>query len=153
MAQAHDWLPPGFQHPARVELAGGLLLRPIRAEDVEIDYPAVMGSRERLWTIYGQAWGWPPPDMTFEADREDLAHHEREIAAHESFNYALLNGDESRLLGCVYLDPPDEPGCDVVVTWWVVDELLGTEAEAELARFVPVWVTTVWPFKSPKFAP
>jgi len=31
-----------------------------------------MGSRERLWARYGEAWGWPPPTMTYEHDREDL---------------------------------------------------------------------------------
>lgn len=43
-----------------------------------------MGSRESLWTRYGEPWGWPPDTMTFEQDREDLARHEREIAAHEA---------------------------------------------------------------------
>lgn len=78
-------------------------LRPIRAADFQIDYPAVMGSRERLWAKYGEAWGWPPATMTPEQDREDLMHHEREIAAQETFNYAVLNFDESRLFGCIYL--------------------------------------------------
>ena len=106
------WLPAGFVHPAHVELATGHHLRPIRATDVDIDYPAVMGSRESLWAKYGEAWGWPPSTMTFEQDRDDLARHEREIAAHETFNYAVLDADETELLGCVYVDPPsdDSPG-------------------------------------------
>jgi hypothetical protein len=58
---------------------------PIREADVDIDYPAVMGSRERLWAKYGQASGWPPVDMSYAADRKDLARHEVEIAAHETF--------------------------------------------------------------------
>src|ERR1041385_701259 len=102
------WLRPGFEHPARAELPCGHHLRPIRESDVEIDYPAVMGSRETLWRKYGEAWGWPPADMSYGADPEDLPHHEAEIAAHETFNYAVLNEDESELLGCVYIDPPDE---------------------------------------------
>jgi hypothetical protein len=67
-----SWLPEGFEHPLREELPTGHHLRPIRGEDVDIDYPAVMGSRERLWAKYGDAWGWPAETMTFEADREDL---------------------------------------------------------------------------------
>jgi hypothetical protein len=102
------WLPGDFTHPERVELATGHHLRPIRAGDVDIDYPAVMGSRERLWAKYREAWGWPAADMTFEADREDLARHEEEIAAHITFNYAVLDDGETELLGCVYIDPPDE---------------------------------------------
>ena len=56
--------------------------------------------------------------MTYEQDREDLAHHEAEIAAQETFNYAVLDEGETELLGCVYLDPPEErspPGTDAVV--------------------------------------
>ncbi len=69
-----------------------------------------MGSRERLWSIYGDAWGWPPATMTHEQDREDLARHAAEMVTHESFNYALLDTDETALLGCVYIDPPEKPG-------------------------------------------
>ena len=101
------WLTDGFEHPERVELPTGHHLRPIRADDVAIDYPAVMGSRERLWEKYGEAWGWPPASMTYEQDREDLARHEVEIAAHETFNYAVLDAGETALLGCVYIDPPE----------------------------------------------
>ena len=103
-----SWLPEAFRHPQRVELPTGHHLRPIRESDVDIDYPAVMGSRERLWAKYGEAWGWPPADMSFEADREDLARHEAEIEAHETFNYAILDADETALFGCVYIDPADE---------------------------------------------
>src|SRR5829696_1078120 len=118
------WLPDDFEHPTRVDLTTGHHLRPIRGSDVDIDHPAVLGSRERLWSIYGEAWGWPPAAMTVEQDREDLLHHEREIAAHLSFNYALLDAGETALLGCVYVDPagPEEPEADAVVSWWVVDE-------------------------------
>ena len=41
-----------------------------------------------------------------EQDREGLGRHEREIAACEPFDYALLDEAETRLLGCVYVDPP-----------------------------------------------
>jgi hypothetical protein len=113
------WLPSDFEHPERVELPTGHHLRPIRADDVDIDYPAVMGSRERLWARYGDAWGWPPATMTPEQDREDLEHHEAEIAAHETFNYAVLDEQATALLGCVYIDPPGQEspaGTDAVAS-------------------------------------
>jgi hypothetical protein len=34
-----------------------------------------MGSRDRLWGKYGDAWGWPLPTMTYDGDRKDLARH------------------------------------------------------------------------------
>jgi hypothetical protein len=103
------WLPQGFQHPERVDLPTGDHLRPIRGADADIDYPAVMGSRERLWAKYAEAWRWPPDGMTYEQDKKDLARHEAEIAAHEAFNYAVLDAEETELLGCVYIDPPRNP--------------------------------------------
>jgi hypothetical protein len=131
-------------------------MRPIRETDVDIDYPAVMGSRERLWEKYGEAWGWPPPTMSFEADRLDLARHEAEILARDTFNYAVLNADESELLGCVYIDPPDSgspDGADAVVSWWVVDREVGGSLERALDEFVPRWLADVWGFTHPHYSP
>ena len=150
------WLPDDFTHPERVELGTGHHLRPIRESDVDIDFPAVMGSRERLWAKYGEAWGWPPATMTYEQDREDLAHHEEEIARQETFNYAVLTEDESELLGCVYIDPPDErrpPGTDAVASWWVVDDHAGGELERALDEAIPLWLTDIWGFGRIHFGP
>jgi hypothetical protein len=151
-----SWLPDDFNHPERVALGTGHHLRPIRADDVDIDYPAVMGSRVRLWAKYGEAWGWPPETMSYEADREDLAHHEAEIAAHETFNYAVLDAGETELLGCVYIDPPDErspAGTDAVASWWVVDHAAGGELERALDDFVPRWLAVTWGFGQVWFSP
>ena len=150
------WLAPGFATPQRVELATGHHLRPIREIDVGIDYPAVMGSRERLWAKFGEAWGWPPATMTYEQDRDDLAHHEAEIAAQETFNYAVLDADETELYGCVYIDPADgssPPGTDAVVAWWLVDRAAGTELERALADTVPRWLHDTWGFRSVHYSP
>jgi hypothetical protein len=150
------WLPDTFAHPEREDLPTGHHLRPIRAADTEIDHPAVMGSRERLWAKYGEAWGWPPETMTLEADREDLAHHEAEIAAHETFNYAVLDEGETELLGCVYIDPPYDrspEGTDAVASWWVVDKAAGTDLERELDAFVPRWLAETWGFRSVWYHP
>ena len=150
------WLPDDFSHPERLELPTGHHLRPIRADDVDIDYPAVMGSRARLWAKYGAAWGWPPADMTAEADREDLAHHEQEIAAHITFNYAVLPEDESELLGCVYIDPADDrspAGSDAVSSWWVVDNEAGGALEQALDDEIPRWLRETWGFTAVHFFP
>ncbi|MFT7834793.1 N-acetyltransferase [Saccharothrix sp. BKS2] len=143
------WLPADFAHPTRVDLDAEHHLRPIRESDVDIDHPAVMGSRERLWSLYGEAWGWPPATMTHEQDRVDLARHEREQDAHESFNYALFDADETALLGCVYIDPADD--ADALISWWVVDEHVGTDLERALDAFVPRWIAREWPFAEPRY--
>ncbi|MDN4477295.1 hypothetical protein QQX10_04705 [Demequina sp. SYSU T00039] len=144
------WLPAEFVHPLRVDLTDGIHLRPISPDDLAIDMPAVMGNQPMLWAKYGDAWGWPPADMSAEADRDDLARHAREMVAHESFNYAILPTAEDRLLGCVYIDPAEEgdnaaAGPVADVSWWVVADApagLGAAVDA----FVPEWLARAWPF-------
>ncbi len=145
------WLPQDFVHPLVVPVMSGFHLRPIRASDVHLDMPAVMGSQERLWSIYGTAWGWPPSTMTAEQDREDLARHEAEAEHHESFNYALFDDAESELIGCVYVDPPEKVGADAEICWWVRDEYTGSEVETALDAFVPRWIEQAWPFRKPRY--
>jgi hypothetical protein len=150
-ARPAPWLPAGWAHPLRVELCTGHHLRPIRATDVDLDMVAVLGSQERLWSVYGEAWGWPPATMTAEQDREDLARHEAEIERHESFNYALFDVGETELLGCVYIDPTPKAGADADVSWWVVDRLVGGPVEACLDETVPRWIESEWPLAAPRY--
>lgn len=150
----HDsstWLPLGWHNPCRVELPTGHHLRPIRSTDVDLDMLAVMGSQERLWSIYGEAWGWPSATLTGEQDWEDLAHHEAEMARYASFNYALFDTGETELLGCVYIDPPAKSGADAEISWWVIDWLVGGPVEQTLDDLVPQWITSEWPFTRPRY--
>lgn len=145
---AAAWLPADFEHPLHAELGvADVHLRPIRAADVGIDMVAVMGNRSRLWEMYGEAWGWPPADMTADEDEEDLARHAAEMLTHESFNYAVLTAAEDRLLGCVYIDPlePDGERIAAEVSWWTVADAPAGVAEG-LAQFVPRWLAERWPF-------
>jgi len=145
----HRWLPAGFVHPQRVELTPTTHLRPIRASDVDIDMVTVMANRDMLWRMYGEAWGWPPAAMTHAQDEEDLAHHAAEMVDQLSFNYAVLDDDETQLLGCVYIDPLDptesgEPAAEV--SWWLGEEV-ADEVRRALDKFVPEWIGSTWPFR------
>ena len=154
--RAVPWLAADFVAPARLDLETGHHVRPIRIEDVELDYPAVMGSRERLWEKYGEAWGWPPAQMTYEADRDDLAHHVAEAEANETFLYAVFDERETRLLGCVYIDPPEEEapeGSEATSSWWVVDQMVGTPLERELDAVIPRWLAEDWGFQRVHYHP
>ena len=137
------------ERPDGLESLEAVTLTPREVSD--LDMIAVMGSQPRLWSIYGKAWGWPPPDMSAEADRLDLARHAAEMETHESFNYALFDADETALLGCVYIDPPEKPGADAEISWWVVDECVGTDLETALDEFVPRWIAEVWPLDAPRY--
>jgi len=147
-----SWLPEDFEHPLRVDLPSGHHLRPISPDDTELDMVAVTSSRDRLFSIYGKAWGWPPSTMTAEQDRDDLQHHADEMVTHESFNYALLDEHETVLIGCVYIDPPERVGgADAEISWWVTDAYVGTSVEAAFDDFVPRWIAEEWPLEHPRY--
>ena len=146
-----SWLPEGFEHPRLVSVPPDHHLRPIRSSDVDIDYPAVMSSRERLWSLFGEPHGWPAETLTYEEDRADLLRHEADMAENQSFNYALLDREESHLLGCVYIDPPERVGADADISYWVVDSLVDTPVPASLEAVVRRWIAASWPFTSPRF--
>ncbi|MDO5745655.1 MAG: GNAT family N-acetyltransferase [Micrococcaceae bacterium] len=145
---ATRWLPLGFVHPVHVEWGEGVHLRPIRASDVDIDMPAVMGSQEMLWEMFGEAWGWPPATMTAEQDVEDLQRHADEMERHESFNYAILPADETELYGCIYIDPVntgDSSCVEAEVAWWVTASAPAWLA-VRLGDLALVWLREEWPF-------
>jgi hypothetical protein len=72
------------------------------------------------------------------------------MEANLSFNYALLDHDESELAGCVYIDPPERVGSDADVSFWVVDSLVCTPVAASLERAIRRWIGDSWPFTNPR---
>jgi hypothetical protein len=146
------WLPDDWQHPTHVPVGdSGHHLRLLRTTDLDLELAALTRCRDRLWTIYGEAWGWPPAELTREFCLADLERHRAESEAHESFDYALFDTAETALLGSVYLDPPEKPGADAEVSWWVVDELVGSDLERALDAFVPAWIAECWPLRQPRY--
>jgi hypothetical protein len=133
-------IPRGLEHPR-------FRVRPITVNDVVRDYDAVMTSAEHLRSHF-PLWGWPPEDMTLESDLVDLGWHQREALLRRSFNYAVMSPDESRLLGCVYVDPPEKAGADAEVALWVRTSEAGSGLEEELEAAVREWLDREWPFKT-----
>jgi hypothetical protein len=62
----------------------------------------------------------------------------------------VLDAAESRLFGCVYIDPAERVGADADVSWWLVADA-GEALEAELSDLVPRWLASAWPFTNPRF--
>jgi RimJ/RimL family protein N-acetyltransferase len=97
-----DFYPAGAPVPNE-KRADGLLLRPLRATDVELDYDAVMSSAAQL-----RRWSqtaWPADDFTLAENLADLERHEREHLERTAFTFTVLNPGGTRCLGCVYLAP------------------------------------------------
>jgi predicted component of type VI protein secretion system len=123
-------------------------MRILTIHDVVKDFDAVMSSREDLWQRFGQLWGWPGADLTLEQNLIDLGWHQKESQTHRSFAYTVLSPDEARVLGCVYIEPPYQPGFDATVLYWVRSSELASGLEQELGSAVRDWVAAQWPFKA-----
>lgn len=60
-------LPTGLEHER-------FRLRPITIHDTVRDYDAVMSSREHLWSLFGEAWGWSAASLALEQDLIGVAY-------------------------------------------------------------------------------
>ena len=153
------------QAPLRLD-CGEFVLRPLVESDAELDYEAVMESREQL-----RAWEqstWPADDFTVDANRDDLHRHAAEHRRGESFTYTVVAPDEGVCLGCVYLFPPtvrwlegveitavaggDEwSAVDALVYFWVRTSSLADGLDRRLLEALCDWLTSAWPFARPVF--
>ena len=129
-----------------------MLLRPLRATDVDRDYDAVMSSKAMLRT-WSQS-DWPADGFTRAENLADLERHEREHEERVAFTYTVLDPAAERCLGCVYLSPvPPEarPLCEdaaypVRVGFWVRASDRGVDLDRHLLACLRDWLTTEWRF-------
>ncbi|HEY0605978.1 MAG TPA: hypothetical protein VGD58_23845 [Herpetosiphonaceae bacterium] len=129
-----------------------LWLRPLRATDVELDYEAVMDSKEQL-----RGWSggrWPDDDFTLAQNLDGLQQHEREHAAREAFTFTVLDPFGTRCLSCIYLmpvAPVAEPCCvgasyAANIGFWVRTSELATDLDAHLLATLRAWLAAEWAF-------
>ncbi|MBD0266265.1 MAG: GNAT family N-acetyltransferase [Tolypothrix sp. Co-bin9] len=136
-----SFLPENFEIPEILK-TDYFFLRSITLHDVVKDYDAVMSSREYLWQRFSKIWGWPPEDLTLEQDLIDLAWHQKEFQLRRSFNYAVMSLDETRLLGCAYIDPPNSEEYDAEVYYWVRSSELASGLDDYLGDILRNWIAT-----------
>ena len=140
-------VPRDFQVPRRLE-TDRFHLRMLTVNDLIKDYEAVMSSVEHLKATFSAiAGGTWPEGLTLEEDLIDLGWHQREFTLNYSFAYTMMTLDESRCLGCVYIDPTLKRGCDAQVAMWVREDELGTGLDERLYGVVKSWVAECWPFR------
>ena len=142
------FIPADFLLPAP-PAAERWCMRPLHPDDVEMDYAAVMSSRERLRQVFAEHDQWPRDDMTLEQDRGDLVAHYQEYEQRESFAWMVTNITGDQCLGCVYLYPASMPDYDVEIYLWVTDTALATGLDDELEITIKQWLAECWPFTRP----
>lgn len=151
-------------------IPGGLrtsefVLRPIVADDAELDYAAVIETREhlRLW----EQSTWPADDFTVEANREDLVGLEQRHREHRAYTFTVLTPDGGESLGCVYVFPTsaaflakstvtavgddDWADVDAVVYFWVRLRGMESGVDARLLVALRDWFSSAWHAEKPVY--
>jgi hypothetical protein len=130
-------VPESFTPPARAD-GPGFHLRMLTIHDVVKDFDACIDMGARLHGVTEPRGTWPD-GLTLEEDLIDLGWHQREFTIGHSFAYTVMNPDESRCLGCCYINPSDWPEWDAVALYWArdpdMDAALGATFRALVARF------------------
>lgn len=144
---SRPFVAPDFEVPEILETAR-FRLRMLTVNDVVKDFDAVMTSEQHLHDIWGPGW---PEGLTLEQDLIDLGWHQKEFQRRRSFAYTVVSLDESRVLGCVYINPTRKAGYDAVVYLWARQSELESGLETELLSTVQAWVAAQWPFQKAAF--
>lgn len=138
------FVPDDFEIPALLE-TDRFRLRMLSVDDVEKDYEAVIESRELLHTLFGGPW--PRPRFTLEENLADLERHQQEFLSRKAFAYTVVSLDETRVLGCVYIAPPETTDSNAVVVMWVRQTEYDKGLGEILFNEVRNWISSEWPFK------
>ncbi|MFW9822800.1 MAG: GNAT family N-acetyltransferase [Candidatus Thorarchaeota archaeon] len=156
-----EFVPGDFEIPTKFE-TDKFRLRMLSVDDVEKDYEAVIESRELLIKMFGGPW--PREGFTLEENLVDLERHQQEFLDRKSFAYTVVSLDESKVLGCIYINPPQKysnnpefveywkrTGTDAVVNMWVRQSEYEKGMDKILFIIVRDWINTEWPFKRPTY--
>ena len=142
------FVPTDFAVPEKLE-TNEFRLRMLTVHDVVKDYDAVITSVDHLETIW-PGGGWPK-GLTLEQNLIDLGWHQKEFQIRRSFAYTVVTPSESKVIGCVYIDPTRKRGYDAVVYLWARESELAGGLETRLYDAVRRWIAEAWPFKTVAF--
>lgn len=137
-----EFVPSSFEVPPVLETER-FRLRMLSVDDVEKDYEAVIESRELLRSGGGS---WPRDGFTLEENLADLERHQQEFLSREAFAYTVVSLDESRVLGCVYINPARKTGADAEVYMWARKSEHDQGLDNVLFQTVKSWIDESWPF-------
>ena len=117
----------------------------LSVDDVGKDYEAVIESQDLLHTMFGGPW--PRPGFTIEENLVDLERHQQEFLDRKAFAYTVVSLDETKVLGCLYINPSKKSGYDAVVVMWVRQTEYDKGLDEILFHTVREWISAYWPFK------
>lgn len=118
----------------------------LSVDDVEKDYEAVIESQSLLHTMFGGPW--PRDGFTLAENLADLERHQQEFLDRIAFAYTVVSLDESKVLGCLYINPPKKTKADAEIRMWVRQTEFDKGLDPLLFHTVKDWINSDWPFET-----
>ena len=145
----YPFVPADFEIPSVLETES-YRLRMLTINDLVKDFDAVISSSEKLKEIWPDST-WPS-GLTLEENLIDLGWHQREFTKRRSFAYTVVALDETKVLGCVYINPTIKKDHDAEIYLWArTSEHKADLTDEQLMTTVENWVAQDWPFLNPAF--
>ena len=135
----YELVPEDFAVPAVLEHER-FRLRKLTVDDVVKDFDAICNRVDHEGTPQ------PPFVPTITLNLVDLGWHQLEFQLRRSFAYTVVAPDESRVLGCAYIDPSETH--DARVWMWVRREAWEDGLDPILEAEVRAWLARDWPFET-----
>ena len=126
-------VPAGLEHER-------FRLRMLTVDDVVKDFDAICDRVDR----HGKPR--PPFVDTVAKNLADLGWHQTEFRLRRSFAYTVVAPDESRVLGCAYIEPSETH--DARVWMWVRRDAWEDGLDPILEAEVRAWLERDWRFQS-----
>ena len=148
-SSTYPFVPADFEIPSVLETES-YRLRMLTINDLVKDFDAVISSSEKLKEIWPDST-WPS-GLTLEENLIDLGWHQREFTKRRSFAYTVVALDETKVLGCVYINPTIKKDHDAEIYLWArTSEHKADLTDEQLMTTVENWVAQEWPFLKPAF--
>jgi hypothetical protein len=134
----YELVPDEFEVPDVLEHER-FRLRMLTVDDVVKDFDAICDRVDHR--------GNPKPPFveTVAENLVDLGWHQREFQLRRSFAYTIVAPDESRVLGCAYIDPSDTH--DARVWMWVRRDAYEDGLDPVVEAALREWLERDWPFQ------
>ena len=143
-----SFVPADFRVPdLYVSRQGMFKLKPLGPKYATQDYRAYMGSIDHLQKNFSGSNRWPHAGISMAEAVKDVEGEQEGFKARRKFTYAVLNMDEARELGAVYISPSKKEGYDAVVRMWVTENQAVIGFDTRLLDEVKLWLRSTWPFQ------
>ena len=106
-----------------------------------------MSSVDHLQGVFGPGSQWPEATLTREQDLADLERHAADFKRRDGFTYTVMNPDETRCLGCIYIYPSKLDAYDAQIVMWVTTEAYESGLDPVLDGVVREWIASAWPLE------